>query len=137
MIVVFVKKDIDILEAGYSDAQYKPATFGIAYSYVPRLWPVTTLGRTENLFITAHGDKDSIGDAGPTLEITASELAGIIKQVVPGVYTGNIYISTCNSYKIAQEVKRTLGSAVGTVYGTQKSIDYAIEGPSGSNWKAA
>ncbi|MFE9581706.1 hypothetical protein ACFYO1_35395 [Nocardia sp. NPDC006044] len=144
MIVVFIAKDIDVLEAGYDDSAYKPATFGRAYAYSKKLWPCATLGKTENLFITAHGDEDSIGDEdstpgkGPVIDLNADQLAGIIKAILPGGYTGNIYISTCNSFKIAQAVAEKLGMLVGgDVYGTKKSIDYAIQGPSGSNWSLA
>lgn len=135
MILVFALKDFDLVEAGYSDSKYKPVTFGKAYVWTKKLsGTYPTLEKTENLFITAHGSSSEIGDQGPTLTLTAEELAKEILNVLPGSYTGNIYISTCNSYKIALAVKQSLGNKVGEVYGVDKSIDFAIEGPKGINW---
>jgi hypothetical protein len=137
MIFVFARKDIDIVESGYDDAHYKPATFGVAYVWSKKFGSYPALGKTENLFITAHGSSSEIGDAGPTLTLGAEELAKVIHSVLPGGYTGNIYISTCNSYDIAQAVKVSLSDKIGKVYGVKKSIDYAIQGPDGSNWVLA
>ncbi|MBL1076777.1 hypothetical protein JK358_20480 [Nocardia sp. 2] len=135
MIVVFVKNDIDVLDSGYKDA-HDSSVFGIPYAYVKSLWPAARLEKKENLFITAHGNKKLIGDVGPTLELDAGTLAGIIKQIIPSGYTGDIYMSTCNSFEYAKALKKALGvvTSGSDFYGTKKSIDYKIEGPDGSNW---
>jgi hypothetical protein len=137
MILVIALKDFDLVEAGYLDAKDRSGTFGVPYVYNKKFEPYPKLAKTENLFITAHGDDDSVGDEGPTLEISAQQLAQIIKNLLPGGYTGNIYISTCKSINIAKAIKTALGDAVGNVYGTTKAIDFKIQGPKGGNWVLA
>ncbi|MFB7716633.1 MULTISPECIES: hypothetical protein [unclassified Nocardia] len=137
MILVFIAKDIDVLDDGYKDMSDE---LGIAYAYVPKLWPGgIRLEKKENLFITAHGNKKVIGDEGPTLSIDATTLAKIIAQIIPVSYTGDIYMSTCNSFEFAKKLKKEFGSSLSATdfYGTKKSIPYKIQGPAGDSWHQA
>lgn len=143
MILVFVVKDIDIMEAGYNDANYNQQTFGIAYAwYAEAEGTFPKLGKNEDLFITAHGNAREIGDEGPTLSLAPKKVADTIKVILPAGYTGRIYLSVCNSYPFAQQVKNVLQTSVHQVqnfqvYGVQKAIGYRIEGPNHQDWRAA
>ncbi|WP_067540154.1 hypothetical protein [Nocardia crassostreae] len=141
MILVFVAKDMSIVDKGYKDSYTdKSDSFGIAYAYNKKLWPGgIRLEKKENLFITAHGNDEEIGDAddtGPAMSFEAATLAGILKQIIPTGYTGDIYLSTCNSYEYAKSLEASLGTLTSgsDFYGTKKTIPYKIQGPGGSNW---
>ncbi|GAB4585133.1 hypothetical protein [Nocardia sp. IFM 10818] len=144
MILVFVAKDMGIVDKGYKDSYTdKSDGFGIAYAYNKKLWPGgIRLEKKENLFITAHGNDEEIGDeddTGPALSFTPATLAGILKPIIPTGYTGDIYLSTCNSFEFAKSLKTSLGDLTSgsDFYGTKKSIGYKIQGAGGSNWHEA
>jgi hypothetical protein len=127
-----------IVNDAYSD--YDQNVFGIPYCYLRNHSYRGLLGQGEDLFISAHGNNQEIGNAGNTLNITPTQLATILNNdVLPGNYTGRIFISACGS---APVYVNNLLAAMGAgyrrrIFGMFGDIDYEISAPGDQNWIAA
>lgn len=138
MILCMTTDDTGILNDAYKG--YDQSVFGIPYCYLAGHSFGGMLGRGENLFISAHGDDTEIGNETGQPAYTAAQLkAALTNNILPGNYTGKLYISACGSAPLYVNTLRTaLGAAyAGRVFGMFGDIDYAIEAPTSNAWQAA
>ena len=134
MIMCFSQDDLSVVEKAYAQ---QTAIFGTAHCYLKDHGFGGFLGKNENLFITAHGNEDEIGNEGAGLSLTPSQLAKVLtSHVLPGGYTGSIYVSACDSSpKYAHGLLEALGAAYhGRIYGCVGKIELAIQPPKNSMW---
>jgi hypothetical protein len=134
MILCFSKDDLSLLEKAYGQ---KANIFGIPYCYLKDHSFTAFLGKAENLFITAHGNEDEIGNHGAGFDFTPQQLAkALTDYVFPGQYTGSIYVSACDSApKFVKGLLDNLGGDfAGRIYGAKGKIELAIEPPNNNMW---
>lgn len=137
MILSFSQDDLKVVEKAYAQ---QTAIFGIAYCYLKDHSLGGFLGKTENLFITAHGNEDEIGNKGAGLSLTPPQLAKVLTSyVLPGGYTGSIYVSACDtSPKYVSGLLAALGAGYAKrIFGCVGDVELAIKPPSDGMWKVA
>jgi len=137
MILVVNLEDADILKDAYKFDKYPKETFGVAVCYVPKL-DYSRIERQEDLFITAHGNKNEIGDKSlDGLGVSAGELAAFLHQkLLPGNYQGRIFLSTCDSapkYSKALYLALLEAHPDVSVFGMTGSV-YGIGAPDDKKW---
>lgn len=138
MIIVFALDDKYVVENAYN---HDKKIFGIGYFY-RKNHSYFKAGKTENIFITAHGNDLEIGNINNKVSLNAEKLAKIIhNDFLPTEYSGNIYIFTCNSAPIynsdfAEELGK-LRKYSGTIYGCEEKVSYPIYKPGNSKWEPA
>jgi hypothetical protein len=138
MILCFTTDDPRIVDDAY--AGYAPHVFGIPYCYLPRHGYRGLLGQAENLFISAHGNDHEIGNERGQPAYTPQQLRDVlVNDVLPGMYTGRIYVSACSSAPVyVNNLRQQLGAGyVGRVFGMFGAIDYEIAPPASPAWRAA
>ncbi len=138
MILCFTSDDSNILNDAYSS--YDKKVFGIPYCYLKNHNYRGLLEQNENLFISAHGNDHEIGNEQGNPSYTPKQLANVlVNYVLPGKYTGSIYVSACGS---APMYVNSLLDALGAnfaerIYGMYGDIDYDIKPPSNQSWLSA
>lgn len=138
MILCMTSDDIGIVNDAY--AGYDQNVFGIPYCYLPRHSYRGLLGQDEDLFISAHGNDDEIGNAAGQPAYTPQQLAAALNNdVLPGNYRGRIFVSACGSAPVyVNGLLAALGDAYrGRVFGMYGDIDYTIAAPGARDWVAA
>jgi hypothetical protein len=134
MILCFSQDDFEVVEKAYKQHGH---VFGKPYCYLKDHAFGGFLGKTEDLFITAHGNEDEIGNKGAGLSLTPPQLAKLLHSyVLPGGYTGSIYVSACDT---APKYVAGLLAALGTdyakrIYGCVGDVELAIQPPKNSMW---
>jgi hypothetical protein len=137
MILCFSQDDMKVVDKAYGEQK---ATFGIAYCYLKDHEFGGFLKRDENLFVTAHGNEDEIGNKGEGLSLTPAQLAKVLTaHVLPGSYAGSIYVSACDTApKYVNGLLQALGSGYANrIYGCVGDVELAIKPPGDSMWKKA
>ncbi len=132
MILCFSQDDLEVVEKAYGQ---QTKTYGTAYCYLKDHSYNQFLGQQENLFITAHGNEDEIGNQGAGFALTPEQLAAVLsKSVLPGKYQGSIYVSACDTSPkyVTGLLKHMGGDYKGRIYGCVGDVDLVIE-PSGNN----
>lgn len=138
MILCMTSDDIGIVEEAYDD--YDQRIFGIPYCYLPAHSFRGMLGNTEDLFISAHGNDAEIGNKRGSPAYSAQQLKGVlINDVLPGNYSGRLYISACGSAPVyVNALRAALGADyAGRVFGMFGDTDYSIAAPGSRAWRAA
>ena len=134
MILCFSQDDFSVVDKAYKQ---QTDIFGTAQCYLKDHSLIGFLGKTENLFITAHGNEDEIGNQGAGLSLTPAQLAKVLMSyVLPGGYSGSIYVSACDTApKYVHGLLVALGGDyAGRIYGCVGAIELAIQPPKNSMW---
>jgi hypothetical protein len=134
MILCFSNDDLEVVKKAYGQ---QTKTFGKAYCYLKDHSYSAYLGQSENLFVTAHGNEDEIGNHGAGFDFTPQQLASVLtKNIFPGRYSGSIFVSACDSSpKYVKGLLDNLGGDyAGRVYGAVGKIELAIEPPNNGMW---
>jgi hypothetical protein len=137
MILCFSQDDFKVVSKAYGQ---QTDTFGTAYCYLKNHSYGGFLGRNENLFITAHGNEDEIGNKGAGFDFTPQKLSEVLKaDVLPGSYAGSIYVSACDtSPKYVKNLLAEMGGDyAGRIYGCVGAIELAIKPPGDGMWVKA
>jgi hypothetical protein len=134
MILCFSNDDLEVVNKAYGQ---QTRICGTAYCYLKDHSYSAYLKQDENLFITAHGNEDEIGNHGAGFDFTPQQLAAVLtKNVFPGKYTGSIYVSACDSSP--KYVKGLLGQLgedfTNRIYGAVGKIELAIQPPNNNMW---
>ena len=140
MILCFSQDDFKIVEEAYKKNKYPKDIFGIPYCYLKDHSLSGLLSKNENLFITAHGNNQEIGNKNEGLSFNASQLATFIKSIIPGGFTGSIYVSACDTAPVySTNLKNALhGSNINVpVYGCRGAINLDIAAPGNAMWVRA
>ncbi len=148
MILVVCTDDDDIEVVAERLAHTQPAIYGACYKVFRSTVPV--LGRAENLFLTAHGayvgdDGNSvIGDSHEAFYLNAVDGFENLAGIFPRGYSGNVYISACESsdrarggFSFAEVFKARLAAAhasAGKVYGQHGGVGLTIPAPGDRGW---
>ena len=135
MILCFTSDDPDIVDDAYRG--YAQEIFGTPYCYLKDHLYGMFLGRTENLFISAHGNEDEIGNQEGRPSFTPAALAKLLEtNVFPGIYAGSIYVSACGSApQYVNGLLAALGKGFnGRVFGMFGDTDYIIDPPMNKQW---
>lgn len=113
-------------------------TFGIPYCYLDG-HDYPKLARSEDLFITAHGNADEMGNAVGNPSYSPEQVATIARSMMPGGWEGSVYLSACDSGRMfAARVLAALGASFnGRVYGVSGPTPLAIQAPNHTSWRAA
>ncbi|MEJ5999789.1 hypothetical protein [Paucibacter soli] len=138
MILCMTTDDIGIVEEAYAD--YDQRVFGIPYCYLSAHNYRGLLDQGEDLFISAHGNDDEIGNAAGAPAYTPQQLAAVLNNyVLPGNYRGRIFVSACGSAPVyVNNLRAALGGAyAGRVFGMYGDIDYSIAAPGVPPWVRA
>jgi hypothetical protein len=138
MILCMTTDDIGIVNEAY--AGYDQGVFGIPYCYLPNHSYGGMLGQTEDLFISAHGNSREIGNENGPVGYTPQQLAAVLTSyVLPGRYSGRIFISACGSAPVyVNNLRAALGNAYrGRVFGMYGDVDYSIDAPGVPPWITA
>lgn len=138
MILCMTTDDMGIVEDAYMG--YDLGTFGIPYCYLPRHGYGLMLPNNENLFISAHGNDDEIGNARGAPSYTPAQLRQVLKNyVLPGSYRGAIFVSACGSApRYVNGLLAAFGPAYGgRIFGMFGDVDYQIEAPGVPPWIVA
>lgn len=138
MILCMTTDDIGIVEEAYDD--YDQGVFGIPFCYLPKHSFGGMLGNSENLFISAHGNDEEIGNEVGTPAYTPTQLKSVLaNDILPGNYTGKIYVSACGSAPVyVNALRAALGNAyAGRVFGMFGDTDYMIALPTSRSWRMA
>ncbi len=135
MILCLTQDDFSIVSTAYKQ---QTATYGIAYCYLKDHAFTNLLGKSENLFITAHGNEDEIGNEGPKgFAFTPPALAKMLTaSILPPQYAGSIYVSACDT---APRYVAGLQAAMGAgyarrIYGCVGKIALEIQPPTDRMW---
>ncbi len=137
MILSFTQDDLQVVIAAYKEKQ---ATYGIPYCYLKGHSFTNCMVKAENLFITAHGDENAIGNEGAKVSITPVQLAAILKNdVLPAGHTGSIFVSACNSApKYVSGLLAAMGVGYkGRIYGCTGAVAMALWAPGDNSWRLA
>ncbi len=147
MIIVACTDDDSIFEQAEKQSGSEPAIYGATYKVFDDAIPM--LGKSENLFVTAHGAKDGdedqpvIGDAAKAFWVSGKELWLNAKGIFPVGYSGDVFISACesadrnknSSFSFTQEFKGLSG--LPEVYGQRGPVGLEVPPPDDLQWVKA
>src|SRR5689334_4284069 len=140
MIITFTKRDFDIVESAIKDQ--KTGKFGILYCYLPQHVNYPRADNKEDIYLTAHGNDNEIGDTSE-FGLSATKVADIIYDTfIGGNWSASIYISTCDSYPhfagdVLGRLEQRDPNRMWQVYGAEGKIGYPILLKNDVSWKQA
>lgn len=144
MILCMAPLDDEIIEDAYGG--YDKDEYGLPFCYLKGHETTGLLGKTERLYITAHGNDNEIGDADEGASWTAAKLAPVIAAYLPGTYEGSVYISACSSapnfiLDLTQELDGIGAGGShdwrGRVFGVRGDVDVDIPPHTDAAWEGA
>jgi hypothetical protein len=134
MILCFSQDDFKVVERAYKQ---QTDIFGSAYCYLKDHSFTGFLGKHENLFVTAHGNEDEIGNKGAGPALTLEQLAKLLHSyVLPGSYAGSIYVSACDTApKYVHGLLEAMGEHYAKrIHGHAGDVELAIKPPGDKMW---
>lgn len=147
MILVVCTDDPALVGQAQAQSLAHPGVFGQTYQVFTA---VPNLGLNENLFVIAHGayrgddNNPVIGDHNAAFYVNAVELWENIQGIVPGHYTGSVYISACESgdhvrgsFSFAEVFSAQLRghrADAGYAYGQNGAVVGPIPNPDDPSW---